>query len=72
MGSEGTHTFREEFIRRFLMQFLPGVLCGSALRSLLPEIKTGRLHYAATCLAAKRYISRLKDLDAPAIIQAAL
>ena len=34
-----------------------------------PEIRRKRLPYAETFLVAKKYISKLKDMDAPAIIR---
>ena len=36
---------------------------------LHPEIRRKRLPYAETSLVAKKYISKLKDMDAPAIIR---
>ena len=46
--------------------FLPSVLCGSGITvCFLPGIKTGRLHYAATCLAVRDTFPGLRILMRP-------
>ena len=61
---------REEFIRRFLMHVPPKRFVRIKHYGLLSSRKKGRkITLCRNLLGCRKYISRLKELDAPAIIK---